>query len=118
MRVEYGGSRRCGEDMSEGEARIVSPKAPQMVVDGPGLTAALANLELGLGARPMPPEVVAKVRADSINLLGDVLQAYATNVAPGEVGESGSSRASEVAPSSGGCSTGLLYGRVQSGKTA
>jgi hypothetical protein len=104
--------------MSNGEARIVSPKGLEMVIDGPCLTATLANLEAGYGARPMRPEVLSKVRGDAVSLLEDVLQTYATNVAPGEVGASGSCRAGTVEPSSGRCPTGLLYGRVQSGKTA
>jgi len=39
-------------------------------------------------------------------------------VAAGEVGMGGSASASAAAPTAGRCPTGLLYGRVQSGKTA
>src|SRR5262245_53870945 len=102
--------------MTNSEARIVGPKGPQMVLDGPCLTATLANLGVGIGAKPMRPEVLEKVRADANGLLEDVLQSYSTHVASGEVGVSGSRRAGEKKPPR--CPTGLLYGRVQSGKTA
>jgi hypothetical protein len=46
------------------------------------------------------------------------VDAYDVDVAPGEVGVGGSATASEDLPASDGGTTGLLYGRVQSGKTA
>jgi hypothetical protein len=103
--------------MSEGTARIVSEATVEMVTDGPCLTGTLEQLETGVGAKPMPHAALAKVRTDAIGLLGKVLHAYATRVAPGEVGAAGTVLAADGGPISGRSPTGLLYGRVQSGKT-
>ncbi len=56
-----------------------------------------------------------KVRTDALELLGKVAGVYVRDVAEGEVGADGSARASRSTPSKP-C-TGLLYGRIQSGKT-
>jgi hypothetical protein len=89
----------------------------EMVTDGPCLAGTLEQLEGGVGAKPMPGAALAKVRADALGLLGKVLEAYATKVAPGEVGIGGTAIASDAALTGGRPPTGLLYGRVQSGKT-
>lgn len=102
--------------MSEGKAKIVTGGAVEMVTDGQCLTGTLEQLAVGVGAKPMKPAALAKVREDALQLLGEVLVAYENRVARGEVGAGGSARASAAAPS-GGSPTGLLYGRVQSGKT-
>src|SRR5215208_604652 len=103
--------------MSEGTARIVNRALVEMVTDGPCLTGTLEQLESGAAAKPMPGAALAKVRADALGLLGKVLEAYTTRVAPGEVGIGGTAVASDAAPTDGRPPTGLLYGRVQSGKT-
>jgi ribosomal protein L30/L7E len=72
--------------VTDSEATILSKSAVHMVTDGPCLTGTLENLAAGIGARALPAEVLAKVRTDALALLEDVLQAYATEVAPGEVG--------------------------------
>lgn len=65
----------------------------------------------------MPDAALQKVRAQSEELMGQVLEVYAREVAEGEVGQGGSARASnDRVPGLG--PTGLLYGRIQSGKTA
>lgn len=102
--------------MPDGTAKIVTPEAVEMVTDGPCLTGTLEQLQQGVATRPMPTASIAKVRSDALALLAKVLEAYSSNVAPGEVGRSGSAKASASLPTTG-APTGLLYGRVQSGKT-
>jgi hypothetical protein len=65
----------------------------------------------------MPREALLKVRADALGLTEKVLDSYVTSVAVGEVGYGGSARASTAEPLGGRNPTGLLYGRIQSGKT-
>lgn len=103
--------------MSEGTARIVDKAAIEMVTDGPCLAGTLEQLEAGVGAKPMPGEALTKVRTDALGLLAKVLEAYVTEVAPDEVGIGGTAVASDAGPIGGRAPTGLLYGRVQSGKT-
>jgi hypothetical protein len=103
--------------MSEGTAVVVKKAAVEMVTDGPCLTGTLEQLKEGVGAKPMRDEALAKVKTSALGLLGKVLQGYASGVGEGEVGIGGSAKASETAPVSGRSPTGLLYGRVQSGKT-
>lgn len=86
----------------------------EIVVDGACLTGTLANL--GSGPKPLGPESLKKAHADATSLLGEVVRAYAAEVAVGEVGANGSGRAATTQPIVQ-CPTGLLYGRVQSGKT-
>jgi hypothetical protein len=58
-----------------------------------------------------------KARNQAASLLERILTAYQTDVAAGEVGAEGTARASTAPPLAGQCPTGLLYGRIQSGKT-
>lgn len=103
--------------MSEGTATIVDKTRVEMVIDGPCLTGTLEQLESGVAAKPMPQAALAKVRQDALGLLNKVLAAYASEVAAGEVGLGGSAITGDAAPPAGRTPTGLLYGRVQSGKT-
>jgi hypothetical protein len=103
--------------MTDGTARIVDGSLVDMVTDGPCLTGTLDQLELGVGAKPMPRSALVKVRADALDLMSKVLKVYATDVALGEVGREGSAIASNAPPLAGRNPTGLLYGRIQSGKT-
>lgn len=103
--------------MSEGTARILSDPAVEMVTDGPCLAGTLEQLERGVGAKPMPAAALTRVRTAALGLLAKVLDAYGSNVAPGEVGLGGTATASSALPIAGRAPTGLLYGRVQSGKT-
>lgn len=102
--------------MSDGTARIVSKARVEMETDGPCLSGTLEQLQVGVAAKPMPEAALAKVRADALGLLSKVLDSYGTQVASGEVGVGGTAVASD-APIIGRAPTGLLYGRVQSGKT-
>jgi hypothetical protein len=103
--------------MAEGTARVVEKQRIEMITDGPCLSGTLDKLEVGTATKPMPREALARVKVDALGLLEKVLQAYDTKVARGEVGATGSSLATAADPVGGGCPTGLLYGRVQSGKT-
>jgi len=83
------------------------------LVDGPVLTETLAAME---AAKKLPPAVAADVKAQVTTTMSHILGAYDQLVAPGEVGVGGTAKAStkkRIADSP----TGLLYGRVQSGKT-
>lgn len=100
---------------SMGSAQVVGAAPPSLRTDGPCLQGTLQALEAGVGAKPMPAAALAKIRGDALELLAQVVSAYAADVATGEVGATGSAVASNdgtTAP----C-TGLLYGRIQSGKT-
>src|SRR5205809_2551809 len=66
----------------------------------------------------MPRGALESIRSQANHIVGDIVAAYSTRVALGEVGAGGSFRASAAPPMAGECPTGLLYGRVQSGKTA
>jgi len=103
--------------MGEGTADVKGSLAVEMMTDGPCLAGTIEQLAAGVGARPMPVEALARVKTDALGLLSKVLQEYERGVAPGEIGVSGSARASQVMPPGGRTPTGLLYGRVQSGKT-
>lgn len=106
-----------GPQPPRGSANLVGGAVVEMVTDGPCLTGTLENLELGLGANPMPAAVLVKIKADALDLLEQVLKTYAEKVAGDEVGARASAKARSDAPIGGRCPTGLLYGRVQSGKT-
>lgn len=65
----------------------------------------------------MSRATLERTREQAASLLEEVLRTYDVDVAHGEVGVGGSARASPKEPKSGRCPTGLLYGRIQSGKT-
>ncbi len=83
---------------------------PIAKLDGPCITKTLKRI------RNMPPEALVAVRRQSEELIGQVLEVYARDIAPGEVGHDGSARAGTNVVGMKG-PTGLLYGRIQSGKT-
>ena len=91
-----------------GSATIGEAPAPSLRTDGPCLAGTLRGL-------PMPPAAIDKIRHDALDLLSRVVSVYAKEIAEGEVGAGGSGKASDTMPSKP-C-TGLLYGRIQSGKT-
>lgn len=83
---------------------------PVARLDGPCITKTLRRI------RNMTPDALVAVRRQSEELIGQVLEVYARDIAPGEVGLDGSARASQEHVEGAG-PTGLLYGRIQSGKT-
>ncbi|WP_242392217.1 Z1 domain-containing protein [Anaeromyxobacter oryzisoli] len=82
-----------------------------MKTDGPCLTGTLEFLPLAEDARDA-------LRGQTIGFMENILRTYARDVAAGEVGATGSTVTTDSPPVSGSCPTGLLYGRIQSGKTA
>jgi hypothetical protein len=107
---------------NEAESANVVPgvgrKAVAITTDGTCITNTLAALEEGAGSgKPMSAATLAKICAQTSTLLEQIVSTYETDVASGEVGAAGSGRASDAAPTAGRCPTGLLYGRIQSGKT-
>ena len=91
---------------------------PAVRVDGDCLLRTLDRLRAGHSGKPMSAETLDSLRDQAESLLAKIVSAYAEEIAPTEVGATGSARAADTPPSSGACPTGLLYGRIQSGKTA
>jgi len=83
-----------------------------LVTDGSCFRGTLERLASGSDA--MAPAEIAKIRDDAIELLGTIIGRYAMDIAHGEVGAAGTGRAG---PGTAKHCTGLLYGRIQSGKT-
>lgn len=63
----------------------------------------------------MSAAALEKIRHDALDLLGLIVGVYNGEIASGEVGADGSAKAGTTIPAKP-C-TGLLYGRIQSGKT-
>src|SRR5262245_966411 len=100
--------------MTVGSANVLEKALVAMETDGPCRGGTLQQLETGVAAKPMQRAALAKVRSDALDLLGKVLSAYTSEVAPAEVGAGGSGCADSAQPRSGRNPTGLLYGRIQS----
>lgn len=91
---------------------------PEIRKDGSHTTNTRRNLINGVRGRPLSETAVDAVFEQAAEFVERVVDAYETHVAQGEVGMTGSAVASDSPPTTEGGSTGLLYGRVQSGKTA
>jgi hypothetical protein len=104
-----------GDPSNVGSATVAGGQPASIRTNGPCLEGTLKSLEAGVGAKPMPASALAKVRSDGLDLLERIVTAYSTEIAAGEVGVGGAGRADETIPKRP-C-TGLLYGRIQSGKT-
>lgn len=92
------------------EPGVAGGSGPATILDGPCITKTLRRI------RNMPSEALAAVRSQSEDLVGEVLDVYSREIAEGEVGHGGSATAGTGAVHNLG-PTGLLYGRIQSGKT-
>lgn len=77
-----------------------------------------ANLIAGLRSEPMTAGAVDAVLGQAAEFTQSLVDSYEANVAAGEVGEHGSCVASDDPIIGQRAPTALLYGRVQSGKTA
>ena len=87
-------------------------------IDGPVLRETLDALAAGANdSQPMPVDTLERVKQQVTQLMTSILRSYDTDVARGEVGPSSSGKTVEASPVPKACPTGLLYGRVQSGKT-
>lgn len=91
-------------------SQVSAGSGPVALLDGPCITKTIKRI------RNMPAESLARVRAQSEELVGKILDVYAEDIAQGEVGHGGSATASATIIDGLG-PTGLLYGRIQSGKT-
>src|SRR5690242_11518820 len=100
-------------DVAKAEVGYLNPRT-----DGPVLANTREALLNGVGGQKRLSEnVLSKVVAEATRVTGRVLAAYTRHVAADEVGPAGTATASAAQPLSDGCATGLLYGKVQSGKT-
>lgn len=86
--------------------------------DGPVTVGTRRNLIDGLRSRPMPEAAVDAALAQSTAFAEKLVEKYSESIAPGEVGIDGSGRVGNTAIRANKPPTLLLYGRVQSGKTA
>lgn len=91
---------------------------PPIRVDGPVVAGTRRNLVNGVRDGALPEAAADAVIAQASEFVQKVVDAYDADVRAGEVGRDGSGQAGDAAPTAGRCPTGLLYGRVQSGKTA
>lgn len=90
---------------------------PAIRIDGACLTSTRRNMLAGIRGNRLPHDAADNVIQQAAAFLQKAVDAYEAGVAAGEVGQDGNALASE-APPLRECPTGLLYGRVQSGKTA
>jgi hypothetical protein len=100
-----------------GTAKVIATQSTIVPrIDGDVLTDTRAAQADGTNGSPMPIEALDAVREQVQRLMTKLLRAYEDEVAVGEIGPSGCAIASDAPPRQR-CPTGLLYGRVQSGKT-
>src|SRR6185312_7876230 len=85
---------------------------------GPVARGTRENLVQGLRARPMRPEAADAALEQAVRFANQLVDTYSAEVAAGEVGVGGNGIASEEPIIGERPPTVLLYGRVQSGKTA
>jgi hypothetical protein len=88
------------------------------IVEGPITAGTKHNLIRGVRGKPLPSAAVDEVTRQARELVQKAVDRYDADVATGEVGAQGSASASTETPIAGRGPIGLLYGRVQSGKTA
>src|SRR5689334_13235247 len=86
--------------------------------EGPVATGTRRNLINGLRGRPMEEAAVGAIFAQATTFASRLVETYESDIALGEVGPAGSVRASDEPILGERPPTVLLYGRVQSGKTA
>lgn len=84
---------------------------------GPVVTGTKLNLIEGVRSSPMPETAVDAVLAQTIAVAEKLIELYDADVAGGEVGATGSARASDAPILADRPPRALLYGRIQSGKT-
>lgn len=89
-----------------------------ILTDGPCAEETLAAMERGDRGKPLGRMPLEAIRTQAAMVLESIVEVYSESVARGEVGDGGRARASSDEPIDDRCPTGLLYGRVQSGKTA
>jgi hypothetical protein len=85
---------------------------------GPVTRGTQRNLIEGVRSSPMPEAAVNAIMVQALEFTEMLVDTYSGDVAAGEVGQGGSGRATEEPILGDTPPTVLLYGRVQSGKTA
>lgn len=103
-----------------GSATIDEPVAaahPVVEADGRILRSTMERMQAGFSSKPLPIDVVERIRDQAVSLIEDCVGAYSEKISTAEVGLGGSARAAPDATVGAQCPTGLLYGRIQSGKT-
>src|SRR5260221_4043821 len=88
------------------------------IVEGSVTRRTKQNLIRGIRTKALPTAAVEAIAEQALGLVAKTVARYEQDVARGEVGEHGTGTASAEPPSAGRGPSGLLYGRVQSGKTA
>lgn len=96
-----------------------SGEAIELELNGQCLRETLLRLEEG-GAhgKSMSAAALSAIRPQAEEIAEEIVRHYAERVALDEVGKGGRARATDTPPKAGEAPTGLVYGRVQSGKTA
>lgn len=89
-----------------------------ITLDGEVTAGTRQNLIDGLRNDPMSAEAADAALAQAVSIAERLVEKYSASVAPGEVGPAGSAQASNAPIMSNRTPTMLMYGRVQSGKTA
>ena len=90
----------------------------RITTDGVCVEETINAMERGDRGSPLSRPALEAIRSQAAEVVESIVDAYTNFVARGEVGEGGRARAADAPPQSGKSPTGLLYGRVQSGKTA
>lgn len=67
--------------------------------DGPCVRETIANLARGDRVKPLPTAALEVIRTQAADVLANIVEAYDTDVAQGEVGLNGSARAGTQSPS-------------------
>jgi Z1 domain len=88
------------------------------IIEGAITAATKNNLIRGVRGKPLTTAAAEEVTRQARELIQKAADRYEQDVAPGEVGAHGTASASADTPAAGRGPSGLLYGRVQSGKTA
>jgi len=88
------------------------------ITEGPVTARTKLNLVRGIRGKPLSAKAVDAIAEQAHALIEKAAGRYELEVARGEVGQGGTATASADPPAAGRGPTGLLYGRVQSGKTA
>lgn len=86
-------------------------------LDGPITEGTKQNLIEGVRSSPMSPAAVDAVFSQTCTIAADLVAIYDADIAKGEVGQSGSGRATAAPIIGANAPRALLYGKVQSGKT-
>jgi hypothetical protein len=100
------------------EPDVLGAVRARIITDGRCVTETIDAMVRGDRGKAMPRDAAEGIRTQAVEILESIVDAYENDVACGELGEERRAKAAQLPPRLGKCPTGLLYGRVQSGKTA